>query len=152
MELTDRSLLQEKAGKIDKKDAISLEKDSIQYNAQDLQQEQKMDVKPLQLNSQDLRFYLSNTPNNYSGRITGTTYIKGSKESVAKVRVLLFFGHDRKFPVYKTKSDEHGNFVIDDLPPGFYTIVAKYDGDLKYESHYIKVFGGQIIHQSVLLE
>jgi hypothetical protein len=151
MELKDQTL-QEEPEKVKKKNKISLEKDSIQYNAQDLQQEQKMDVNPLQLNSQNLRLYLGSSPDNYSGKITGTTYLKDSKEVVKNAGVLLFFGHDRRFPVYKTNSDESGNFVIEDIPPGFYTMVAKHDGNLKYESHYIKVFGGQIVYQSVLLE
>lgn len=151
MEIKDQTL-QEEEGKVRKKNKISLEKDSIQYNAQDLDQEQKMDVNPTQLNSQNIRLYLSKGENNYSGKITGTAYIKESKEVVEDVAIHLFFGHDRRYPVYKTISDKNGNFKIDDIPPGFYTIIAKYDNNLKYESHYIKVFGGQVVHQSVLLE
>ncbi|AEY65919.1 carboxypeptidase-like regulatory domain-containing protein [Clostridium sp. BNL1100] len=151
MEFKDQTL-QEEEGKVKKKNKISLEKDSIQYNAQDLDQEQKMDVNPTQLNSQNIRLYLSRGENNNSGKITGTAYIKESKEVVKNAGINLFLGHDRRYPVYKTNSDENGNFIIDDIPPGFYTIVAKYDSNLKYESHYIKIFGGQVVHQSILLE
>lgn len=151
MELKEQPLPQKNDQKIGKKDRISLEKDSIQYNAQDLQQEQKMDVNPLQLNSQNLCIYLS-SQNSVSGKITGTVYIKASKETVANAHIMLFFGHDRKFPVYKIKSEENGNFEIGDIPPGFYTIVAKSEENLKFESHYIKIFGGQVVHQSILLE
>ncbi len=128
---------------------VNLETDSIQYNSQDLDQEQKVDVNPVQLNTQNLNVIVSG---NYSGKITGTTYLEMNKETTNNVDIYLFFGHQLKFPVYETKSDNNGNFIIEDIPAGYYTIVAKQGENLKYQSHYIKVLPCQTLHQSILLK
>ncbi len=139
-----------KPKKVAEKNKGSLKKESIQYNAQDLDQEQKVDVNPVQLNTQNLHVLVKNE--NYSGKITGTTYLEENKETLIDVNIHLFFGHDLKFPVYKTKSDNNGNFIIEDLPSGYYTLVAKSGEGLKYQSHYIKVLPCQNVHQSILLK
>ncbi|MBC8061583.1 MAG: carboxypeptidase regulatory-like domain-containing protein [Clostridiaceae bacterium] len=150
MELQDQLLEEKKIPqkRIAKKNKINLETDSIQYNAQDLEQEQKVDVNPVQLNTQNLVF----VGNDYSGKITGTTYLEKNKEIVSKVDILLFFGHEIKLPVYKTNSDNNGNFIIEDIPSGYYTLVAKLGENLKYQSHHIKVLPCQNVHQSILLK
>ena len=151
MELQDELLEEKKKPKkVIEKNKVSLEKDSIQYNAQDLDQEQKVDVNPVQLNTQNFNVLLSNY--NFSGRIAGTTYLEKNKEIADKVDILLFFGHELKLPVYKTNSDKNGNFIIEDIPAGYYTLVAKLGDNLKYQSHYIKVLPCQNVHQSILLK
>jgi len=129
-----------------------LSKESIQYNHQDLDQEQRMDVNPLQLNTQNIHIHVRNNINNYCGKITGTTYQGKSKDIVPNATIFLFFGSECKQPVYKTSSDNNGNFVIEELPPGYYTIFAEYKSILSYRSHYIKVLPGQTVHQSILLK
>jgi hypothetical protein len=53
-------------------------------------------------------------------------------------------------PVYKTTSDDNGNFSIDDMPPGFYSIIAVY-GDLRSKIFYMKILPGQNACQIVLI-
>lgn len=151
MELQDELLEEKKKPqkKISKK-KVDLDKESIQFNAQDLDQEQKVDVKPVQLNTQNLNVFLSNE--NYSGKITGTAYLEKDKEIASNVSILLFFGHEHRLPVYKTISDNNGNFIIEDIPSGYYTLVAKSGENLKYQSHYIKVLPCQNVYQSILLK
>jgi hypothetical protein len=116
------------------------EKDSIQYNSQDLAQEQRVDIDPIQKNIQNLNIYINNDKINYSAKITGTTYTGENNEIAANVDILLFFGNIYKLPVYKTKSDSVGNYTIEDIPPGYYFLQASNGKKLKYQSSYIKVF------------
>lgn len=147
-------LLDELVEKKEKKDAGEykklLEKDSVQFNCQDLDQEQKVNANPVQVNTQNVHLYLNNDKNNYSGKITGTTYMDKGKNIAANARIYLFFGHECRFPVYETNSDNNGNFIIEDIPPGYYTLLAEL-GNLKYQSHYIKVLSCQNVHESILL-
>lgn len=151
MELQDELLEEKKKPKknISKK-KMDLDKESVQFNAQDLDQEQKVDVNPVQLNTQNFSVFLSSE--NYSGKITGTAYLEKDKEIASNVSILLFFGHERRLPVYKTSSDNNGNFIIEDIPSGYYTLVAKLGENLKYQSHYIKVLPCQNVYQSILLK
>ncbi|MCM8901779.1 carboxypeptidase regulatory-like domain-containing protein [Caldicoprobacter algeriensis] len=149
MDLQEK-LLEEKVEKAKTKESKILESDSIQYNCQDLDQEQRVDVNPTQSNAQNIHIYISSNKNNLAARITGVTYFEESKDTAPNVKIRLFFGHERVLPVYETNSDNNGNFVIEDIPPGYYTLYAEL-GDLKYYSHYIKVLPGQSIHESVLL-
>lgn len=145
MEL-DTGLLDEK-----QKERLKVQKETFQYNKQDLDQEQKVDVNPVQLNTQNLHIHMIND-NKYSGKITGTTFADNSREIVRNASIVLFFGGESKLPVHKTNSDNNGNFVIEDLPPGYYTIFAEHRGKLLYyRSHFIKVLPGQIINLSILL-
>lgn len=134
------------------RDQIELEKDSIQYNKQDLDQEQKVDVNPTQLNSQNLHIFMCNDKNDYAGKISGITYLERNKEIAMNVEIFLYFGHERSQPVFKTNSDNNGNFVIEDIPPGYYTIYAQLGESLRYQSHYIKVFSGQNVYHAILLK
>lgn len=81
-----------------------LSKESIQYNHQDLDQEQRMDVNPLQLNTQNIHIHVRNNINNYCGKITGTTYQGKSKDIVPNATIFLFFGSECKQPVYKART------------------------------------------------
>jgi hypothetical protein len=134
-----------------KKSKKQIQKDSIQYNRQDLDQEQKVDVNPVQLNSQNIHIHVINDINKYCGRITGTVYLEKNKQIAVNTNVYLFFGNDGKLPVYQVKSDSNGNFVIEDIPPGFYTLWAECGPKLCYRSHYIKIMPGQTLHESILL-
>jgi len=60
MDINDKLLAQKE--NIDKSAARfikALERDSIQYNSQDLDQEQKVDVNPVQLNTQNVHVHIS---------------------------------------------------------------------------------------------
>ncbi|MDI9515025.1 MAG: carboxypeptidase regulatory-like domain-containing protein [Clostridiaceae bacterium] len=138
-------------GIIKNEKSIKLEKDSIQYNAQDMDQQQRVDVNPSQQNTQNLNIFIRNS-NELSGKITGVALIEGSAERVANAEILLYFGSECKSPVHKTNSDANGNFSIEDIPPGFYTICSKYDGDYWYKSCHIKVLPGQKVFESIRLK
>lgn len=129
----------------------SYENDSLQYNRQDLDQEQKVDVNPVQHNTQNVNVYVDNQKIDYSGKITGITLRKKDNEVLQYVDIYLYFGHKCGLPVYETTSDSNGNFTIDNIPPGYYIIHAQLGLGLKYESHYIKVLPGQNVHQTLLL-
>lgn len=141
---------EEKVKKEKKRIKRSFQEESIQYNRQDLDQEQKVDVNPLQFNTQNVQILVGHDKDFFAGKITGTTYLSKNKNIAPNARIYLYFGPESRFPVHTTNSDGNGCFVIEDLPPGYYTIVAEL-GDLKYHSHYIKVLPGHKIHESVLL-
>lgn len=152
--MESENITHEEKKKIEKKTIKkkpNLQKDSLQFNAQDLEQEQKVYMNPLQLNTQNVHFLVCNDKNNCSSKITGTTIQEKSKETLTNVAIFLFFGHESKQPIYKTNSDKNGNFVIEDIPPGYYILIAEYGDYLKYKSQYIKVFSGQNIYHTILL-
>ncbi len=135
----------------DKKEKLNMIGESFQYNKQDLDQEQKVDVNPMQLNTQNLHIHVK-YDNNYTGKITGVTCKEKNMETVKNADIYLFFGNESKLPVYKTNSDNNGNFTIDEIPPGYYTISGRYKPErLYYRSHFIKVLPGQSVHHNVLL-
>ncbi|MFO7295768.1 MAG: carboxypeptidase-like regulatory domain-containing protein [Caldicoprobacter sp.] len=129
----------------------TLESKSVQYNYQDLDQEQKVDVNPKQTNAQNIYIYVNGVNGNLAAKLTGVTYIEESKKVAPYAKIRLFFGHESLIPVYEANSDSNGNFVIEDLPPGYYTLSAEH-GDLKYRSHILKILPAQIVHVSVLLK
>lgn len=137
-------------GRSKEEKTIRLEKDSIQYNAQDMEQHQRLDFNPSQSNTQNLNIFIKNN-HDLSGKIIGVTCLEGSTERVANAEILLYFGTECKNPVHKTTSDANGNFRIEELPPGYYTICSKYDGDYWYRSYYIKVLPGQKVFESIRL-
>lgn len=126
---------------------ISVDKD-IQYNSQDLDQEQTVDVKPVQLNTQNLHI---DVRNNEGAKIIGLTVFAHSKDIAAGTSISLYYGHHCKKPVYRTCSDENGNFVIKNLPPGYYTIYAQRGTQWEYESHFIKLLTNQTVEHVVML-
>ena len=127
------------------------ENDSFQYNSQDLDQEQKVDVNPVQLNTQNVNVYVDNKKADHSGKITGITLQKKDNEVLQYVEIYLYFGHKCGLPVYETNSDHNGNFVIEDIPPGYYIIYAQIRNNIRYQSHYIKVLPGQTVYQTLIL-
>lgn len=127
------------------------ENDSFQYNSQDLDQEQKVDVNPVQLNTQNVNVYVDNKKVDYSGKIAGITLQKKDNEVLQFANIYLYFGHKCGLPVYETNSDCNGNFVIEDIPPGYYIIYAQIKNNIKYQSHYIKVLPGQTVYQTLIL-
>ncbi|HHV95062.1 MAG TPA: carboxypeptidase regulatory-like domain-containing protein [Clostridiaceae bacterium] len=140
-------------GKISKKDTLGIkniiEKESLQFNSQDLEQEQNVDVNPVQVNAQNIHIHLHDNKN-YSSKITGTTYLERNRNILRNVKIYLYFGHEGFFPVHETISDHNGNFTFEDIPPGYYTLIARYEG-YEYRSHYIKVLPCTSVHHSVLL-
>ncbi|HOM03640.1 MAG TPA: carboxypeptidase regulatory-like domain-containing protein [Acetivibrio sp.] len=130
----------------------ALEKDSIQYNSQDLDQEQKVDVNPVQLNTQNVHVHISPDKNYTLGKITGTTCLKKNSQVAKNALVFLYFGRECGSPVCRTASDLQGNYVFDELPPGFYVISAQLGDKLKYQSQYIKVLPGQSVNHPIILD
>ncbi|NLY19427.1 MAG: carboxypeptidase regulatory-like domain-containing protein [Clostridiaceae bacterium] len=129
---------------------VITEKESFQFNSQDLDQEQNANLNPVQLNMQNVHVHVTAEKTDYSGRITGITYFGRNREIVKDATILLFFGHETVVPVYKTRSDADGNFVIEELPPGYYTIKAKY-GEYQVKTQFIKVLPGQNVYQALHL-
>lgn len=127
---------------------ISVDKD-IQYNSQDLDQEQTVDVKPVQLNTQNLHIDVRKADE--GAKIIGLTVFARNKNIAAGTSVSLYFGHHCKEPVYRTCSDENGNFTIGNLPPGYYTIYAQRGTQWEYESHFIKLLTNQTVEHTVML-
>lgn len=126
--------------------------DSLQYNRQDLDQEQQVDVNPMQLNTQNIHVHVKYDREKFTGKITGTTYLEFDKDILSNADLYLYFGNDCGMPVYKTSSDNNGNFVIDDLPPGYYVIHASHSEKYRYRSHFIKVLPGNNVHQLIYLK
>lgn len=114
---------------------------SLQSNKQDLDQSVELDVKPSQVNLQRLDVTINNKLENYSGRIVGSVLRETDGLQMADAEILLYFGSSTEFPVYRTNSDHNGNFAIDDLPPGFYTITASLE-DMQCISRNIKILPG----------
>lgn len=83
-------------------------KKSFQENIQGIDKEQT--VNPIQLSSQNIQIVVGDNKNDYSGKISGTTYIEKYNKIVENVIIWLFFGNDTKVPVYKTSSDKNGKF------------------------------------------
>ncbi len=126
--------------------------ESVQLNKQDLDQEQKVDVNPMQLNTQNLHIHLT-YDNDFSCKITGSVFLENSADTVSGAEILIFFGNESRLPVFKTSSDGNGNFVIEDLPPGFYILFARHsEKRLYYKSPYLKVLPGQTVHHSVMFK
>lgn len=130
-------------------DNKALERDSLQYNAQDLQQEQNMDLNPVQNNAQTVQVIVNDEKDN-SGKISGVTYYEKMGQIIGDVHIFLFFGYDSNVPVYRTKSDSNGNYGIEDLPPGFYSVKAHH-GERETRLEYIKLLPGQKVTQNILL-
>ncbi|WP_432665824.1 carboxypeptidase-like regulatory domain-containing protein [Wukongibacter baidiensis] len=124
---------------------------SSQRNIQDIDQAQNVNATPMQFNTQNFNVKTEFNVRDYCGKITGVTYIEESNKILPNVKVLLYFGTINEIAVYKTKSDENGNFSIEDLPPGYYSILAYAGHDLKDAVQCIKVLPGQSIHQCILL-
>lgn len=134
----------------DGKATPSMEEHSIQYNRQDLDQEQNCDVSPIQLNNQKIHIHLRTEKSDLSSKITGVTLFEYNRQAAPNTCVELFWGHESMHPVCKMRSDENGNFSADDLPPGFYTINAYLESGLHYRS-VIKVLPSQNAYHCVLL-
>ena len=132
------------------KEVKSNSQKSSQENIQDLDQEQN--VNPVQFTSQNIQIVVGDKKNNYSGKISGTTYLERYNKIVSDVIVWLFFGNDNKMPVCKTISDKNGKFILDNIPPGYYTIKAYLEGDYIYSSHYIRVLPCENIDHSIFLK
>lgn len=129
-------------------DSIALERESLQYNSQDLDQEQNMDVKPVQNNT--VQVTINHEDRDLSAKITGVTYMGKSKLILGGIDLLLFFGYDGNTPVARTKSDENGNYSIENLPPGFYNIRVKNEyGDIRM--YYVKLLPGEEACQCIFV-
>lgn len=136
---------------IEKAEKVSMEKGSIQYNAQDLRQEQKCDMNPIQSNIQNIHIHINNEGLNLAAKITGITLADDTQEVLAHTEIRLYCGHENINPVYITQSDDNGVFAIEDIPPGYYTLHAHCGGRFKCSSCFIKALPGQKVYESILL-
>jgi hypothetical protein len=114
---------------------------STQENTQDLDQNQEVDVKPSQVNVQRIDVVVNTKLENYAAKITGNIY--SESKLIPDADVLLFFGFTNSPPIYQTISDSNGNFLIVDLPPGFYTLKASFKGRHHGTILNIKLMPGQ---------
>lgn len=130
--------------------SVIKERESLQYNAQDLDQEQNMDVNPVQTNTQNLHVTVNNEKIKLTGRLYGTTYSGRSKYILGNICIAVFFGYDSNIPVCKAKSDANGNFSIDDLPTGYYSVRTQNDcGEGRI--HYVKLLPGQEVSLNLFI-
>lgn len=134
------------------KDTRLSNQESLQKNLQDIDQEQSVNANPFQFNSQNVQVVISDKNKDYSGGITGITYLDKYNKIVADVIILLYFGGDTEFPVAKTSSDNSGKYIIDNIPPGYYTIQAYVRKDFVYSSHYIKVLPCEKVEHLIFLK
>jgi hypothetical protein len=129
-------------------DSKALDRESLQYNSQDLDQEQNMDLNPVQNNT--VHVSVNPQERDLSGKIKGVTYKGRNKQIIGGVGLQLFFGYDGNTPVARAKSDENGNYSFENLPPGYYCIRAINEyGDIRI--HYIKLLPGQEANQTLFL-
>lgn len=135
----------------EKNNKLQLQK-SDQTNNQDMDQEQNVDVKPSQINLQHLTVTLNNKIENYCGTIKGITYSVADKHIVSNVKILVYFGSFCEMPVSQISSDVNGNFIIEDLPPGFYTIKAFLNDNYKDTAVNVKILPGEICNQNLFLK
>lgn len=123
---------------------------SLQHNRQDMDQTQEVDVKPSQVNVQTIDLTINNKLENYSGRITGSILREANGQIVPEANIYLFFGSVTDFPVCRIKSDADGNYCLEDLPPGFYTILVR-AGDLQGLARNVKILPGATCDQCIAL-
>jgi hypothetical protein len=128
------------------------QEENLQYNRQDMDQEQNVDLNPMLTNQQNIHFHLIGDARSYCGKITGTAFSETNRTIAENASVLLFFGSDKDQPVFRTSCDRNGNFVIEDLPPGFYTLVVEYGAGHSQRTPYIKVLPCQITQQNITLK
>lgn len=122
---------------------------STQENRQDLDQQQQVDVKPSQINIQKFDLTVNTKLENYSGKITGILYEDMPSKYLEEVELYLYFGSPNNFPVYKTNTDKEGMYIIEDLPPGYYSIVIRYKDNVLASAYNIKVLPGQSANQTL---
>jgi hypothetical protein len=130
----------------------AVREDNLQYNRQDMDQEQKLDLNPVLQNSQAVHLHINNDVAIYCGKITGTVISKRNHTVVPGAIIRLYFGSDSTLPVYQTSSDQNGNYAIAELPPGYYTLAAEHGTHVKYRSPYVKVLPCQTAHETILME
>lgn len=124
---------------------------STQENMQDLDQQQQVDVKPSQVSFQHLDVTINNKIENYSGRITGTTYTE-ENTLASNVEITLYFGSIGGLPVLQLSSNNNGNFVIEDLPPGYYSLKALHNKIYSDIIPNIKILPAENANQTIYLK
>ena len=135
-----------------KTEAEDSREETLQYNKQDMDQEQHVDLNPVMSNLQNIHFHAIGDARSYCGRITGTAFSEMNKAIASNATVLLFFGNDKEHPVHRTSCDRFGNFEIEDIPPGYYTVLVEYGVGHGHRTQYIKVLPCQTVHQNILLK
>lgn len=127
------------------------QQESTQENIQDLDQQQQVDVKPSQVNVQRLVVTINNKIENYSGKITGTIYTE-ENSLASNAAIALYFGNISELPVLQLNTDSNGNFIIENLPPGYYTLRAFHNEVYSDIIPNIKILPGENITQNIYLK
>ena len=98
------------------------DQDSLQYNKQDLDQEQRVDVKPVQCNTQNLSISVGDK-NGYASRISGVVFMENTRRIAQNADVYLLFGNESRYPVCKNAHGQQRKFCHRGYPAGvLYTI------------------------------
>ncbi|NLK99012.1 MAG: hypothetical protein GX272_13215 [Epulopiscium sp.] len=121
---------------------------NTQENLQDMDQNQNVDVKPAQFVS----VTVNNQIENYTGKITGYVHKDTSEERPYSIQIALYFANHRKYPIYQKVLDKNMDFVMEELPPGFYMIELSSKDKVLKRIPNIKVLPNQTVHQSIILE
>ncbi|WP_341877526.1 hypothetical protein [Defluviitalea saccharophila] len=121
---------------------------NTQENLQDMDQNQNVDVKPAQFVS----VTVNNQIENYTGKITGYVHKDTSEEHPYSIQIALYFANHRKYPIYQKVLDKNMDFVMEELPPGFYMIELSSKDKVLKRIPNIKVLPNQTVHQSIILE
>ena len=124
--------------------------DSIQYNKQELEQEQKVDVKPLQLTSQNIHIHINDDLTKYCGTISGKINTENKDKIPRNTKVSLFLGNEKSTSLIELRPNSNGEFVINDIPPGFYTLLIESE-QYRSKSIRIKILPGQTFNKLILL-
>lgn len=127
-----------------------MQKDSIQFNSQDLDQEQNCQLNPSQTNTQNVTICIDEQ-RDLSSQISGTVFFERNRVFIANVKISLFVGNESRLPVCQTSSDENGNYKIEEIPPGYYTLQARRGDNVNYRSAIIKVMPCQNVNHAILL-
>ncbi len=137
-----------------KKDEISkkvMHSDSIQYNKQELEQEQKVDVNPLQLTSQNIHIHISDDLNKYCGTISEKINTENNDKIPRNTKVSLYLGNEKHTSLLELRPNSDGEFVIKDIPPGFYTLLIE-SWQHRSKAIRIKILPGQTFNKSISLD
>lgn len=135
-----------------KKEKSPTQNGSSQYNVQDLDQEQMVTVDPVQLNTQNLHVHTDMQKGDYSSKITGVTFLEENRKIAPNANILLYFAHDYHYPVCQTTSDLNGNFTMEELPPGYYSLQAKVGNHLMCRIQSLKILPCQNVHHALFLK
>lgn len=129
-------------------ETVPRDQTNTQENQQDMDQSQNVDVKPAQFVS----VIVNNQIENFTGKITGYVHKETIEEIRYPIRIVLYFGNHKRYPIYQKILDENMDFVVEELPPGFYMIELYSKDKLIKKIPNIKLLPNQTVYQSIIAE